>query len=143
MKLIANILYLTIGSIFPILIGALHTWVHFHSLTQPGVRQALSEPIMLMGRQQPPWNTWGVMSFMMGLSFIIIGLLNVVVMQKYTWKSYPPISGILAMLLYLGGVIYVGNTFDALPQYYGGIFGFVLGGICLCIAGLNKSKTVK
>lgn len=133
MNRIANILYFLIGILFPILIGTLHTWVHFTELTKSEVQQALSNPILLMGAEQALWDTWGVMSFMMGTSFVIIGLLNLAMRQQQSWKSYPFIPAIIAMLFYYSCVIYVGSTFQASPQYYGGIFGLLLGFACLTL----------
>ncbi|MEM9846684.1 MAG: hypothetical protein AAF847_02250 [Bacteroidota bacterium] len=142
MNRIANLLYFLFGILFPILIGALHTWVHFTELTKPEVQQALSNPIFLMGKAQPLWNTWGVMSFMMGISFIIIGLLNLAMRQHHSWKAYPFLSAIVAMLLYYCCVIYVGHTFQAMPQYYGGIFGLLLGLACLILTWRGQKPAI-
>ncbi|MEO0732123.1 MAG: hypothetical protein AAFZ52_04775 [Bacteroidota bacterium] len=131
MKRIANMLYFVVGGVFPILIGLLHTWVHFTELTKMEVRVALSTPVFVMGAEQPLWSTWGVMSFMMGISFVIIGLLQLLLQQQRGWQHYPLLNGILLIVLYLSAVIYVGKTFSALPQLYGGIIGMVLTLICL------------
>lgn len=133
-KKIANILYLLLGTIFPLLIGALHTAVHFKDLTTSELHQRLSGSIEIMGSPQGIWNTWGLMSFMMGVSFIIIGLLHLAIIRKNTWRNYPSIPGVLAIVLYLGCVIYAGKTFQALPQYYGGAIGLALAMICLGIS---------
>ncbi|MEO0340667.1 MAG: hypothetical protein AAF242_15835 [Bacteroidota bacterium] len=143
MKQTASLLYFLIGILFPILIGGLHTAVHFMELVQPEVRQLLSQPILIMGAEQSLWNTWGVMSYMMGTSFIIIGLLNIVVMRKYGWRNGPPVMGILVMLLYLSCVIYVGYTYQALPQFYGGLFGILLSLLCLVLAWRGKLQAQK
>lgn len=140
MKQPANIIYLLIGIIFPILIGVLHTIVHFQDLTTPEVRAVLSESIIIMSEEQILWNTWGLMSFMMGISFIIIGLLNINLILKNGWHNYPSVLGILIMLIYLTCVIYISYTFQVLPQFYGGLFGLLLGFICLFITIFHKQK---
>ncbi|MEM6697819.1 MAG: hypothetical protein AAF806_32645 [Bacteroidota bacterium] len=76
MRIVANSIYLLISIIFPVLIGGLHTLVHFQDLTTKEVESMLSESILIMGEAQMLWKTWSLTSFMMGISFIIIGLLN-------------------------------------------------------------------
>jgi len=125
-KKIANILYLVLGAIFPLLIGALHTAIHFKDLITIEIQQLLSGSIEIMGVPQSIWKTWGLMSFMMGVSFIIIGLLHLAIIHKNSWKNYPSIPGLLATVLYLICVIYAGKTYEAFSQYYGGVIGLLL-----------------
>lgn len=134
MKKTARILFLIIGSIFPILIGALHTKVHFAELVIPKVQNDLSGHLTIMSDSIQYYNTWGLMSFMMGLSFIVIGLLNISIFTRLAKDSNPPIFAIVAMMIYLAGVIYVGATFDAAQQFYGGIFGMILAVVCLLLS---------
>jgi len=140
MKKFAHIAYFLIGSLFPILIGALHTLVHFTDLTTPTVKSLLNKSIPIMGANQSLWNTWGMMSFMMGISFVILGLLNLEILYKHR-EHYPPVKGIIIMILYLVCVIYTGLTFEAKPQLYGGIFGLLLGVLCLGIVLANKESS--
>ncbi|HAS45745.1 MAG TPA: hypothetical protein DCS93_35005 [Microscillaceae bacterium] len=140
MKKFARISYFLIGSLFPMLIGGLHTFVHFTDLTTPSVKSLLNKSIPIMGENQSLWNTWGMMSFMMGISFIILGLLNLEILHKRR-EDYPPIQGITVMILYLSCVVYAGITFEAKPQLYGGIFGILLGVICLGITWMGKKAT--
>ena len=136
MSKISRVLYLIAGSVFTILIGALHTFVHFQDLVKPEVQKNLQQEIMIMGESQTMWNTWGIMSFMMGMSFIVIGLLNIHIFNQLSKDEYPPSMGILAMVIYLLSVIYVGYEFAQAPQLYGGFFGLILISIC----GLLKLK---
>lgn len=138
MKKTARILYFIVGCVFPILIGLLHTYVHFKELTIPSVQNHLSDTLTIMGKQVPYYNSWGLVSFMMGASFIVIGLLNLGILSRLTKNDYPPVAAILAMMTYLSAVIYVGITFNAAEQFYGGIFGIVLSLICLFLSVRKK-----
>lgn len=138
----ARIIFIIIGSVFPILIGALHTFTHFNELTSDKVQHLLAESIPINGQEQTLWNTWGIMSFMMGLAFIVIGLLNFTTYRRLGKNEMPPIPTLLAMVIYLLGVIYVGHQFEQAPQFYGGVFGLILTSICmfLCLKGTNIKK---
>lgn len=135
---ISKVLYVIIGAIMPIFIGLLHTYAHFTDLVKPQVREYLQKEITVTGETQIMWNTWGVISVMMGISFIVIGLLNISIIRN-TDKDKPlPTLPIIAMIFYLSAVIYVGYNFNAAMQLYGGISGMTMAIICL-IAHL-KSK---
>ncbi|MEM6318955.1 MAG: hypothetical protein AAF960_14880 [Bacteroidota bacterium] len=126
MKKVTRILFLLVGSIFPIVIGALHTGVHFKELINPEIRTYLQKEFLILGTAQPLWKTWGIVSFMMGASFIIIGLLNIAVL-KSTPKVKPiPTLPIIAVFLYQCCVTYVGYEFSQPFQLYGGLFGLSL-----------------
>lgn len=115
----------------PIFIGGLHMVAHFQDLIKPEVQEFLQKEIEVTGQTQIMWNTWGVMSVMMGISFIVIGLLNLSTLINTPKMKVVPILSIVAMLVYLIAVIYVGNTFNASMQLYGGVVGMVLTVICL------------
>jgi len=140
MQKLATTFYWLVGVIFPVLIGLLHTWVHFTDLTTPAVETALQVPISLIGEQQAAWKTWGIVSFMIRTSFVFIGLLNIILLRQRPAGAPPPLAGWLVMLLYLTCVVYVGVTFAAPPQLYGGIFGLVLGviGLGLSLRGQKQ-----
>jgi len=138
MKKTARIIYFIFGVIMPILVGGLHTFVHFKELITPEVQELLRHEIPLMGQSELLWNTWGLMSFMMGTSFIIIGLLNLTIFSRLDKHEFPPIGAILSMMAYLGFVVYAGNQFHAIPQFYGGIFGLIMMSFCLSLS-LKKS----
>ena len=133
MKKTTRIIYLIIGVVFPIFIGALHTYVHFTELTIPEVQETLSTTLSINGKPELYWNAWGLISFMMGWSFIIIGLLNITIFKLMKKEDYPPVMALITMLLYLFGVIYSSHLFNAPPQFYGAIFGSVLTTICLIL----------
>lgn len=130
---ITRTIYLLLGVVFPILVGALHTWTHFKDLTNANVEMKLTATIDIMGAEQSLWNTWGLMSFMMGVSFIIIGLLHLVIVQKQSREAHPSVLGWCAIILYLICVVYAAQRFSALPQYYGGIIGLGLALLCLAL----------
>lgn len=130
---IINIIYLLLGSVFPILVGVLHTWTHFQDLTTAKIRLQLSSTIDIMGTEQSVWNTWGLMSFMMGTSFIIIGLLHLVIIQKRSRETLPSVQAWSTIILYLICVVYAAKTFSAVPQYYGGIIGLCLALTCVTL----------
>ncbi|MEM6803264.1 MAG: hypothetical protein AAF696_17790 [Bacteroidota bacterium] len=134
MKKTTRTIFLFLGVIFPILIGASHTYTHFSQLIQPEVAGLLQASIEINGQSQSLWNSWGIMSFMMGIAFMIIGLLNGLLFAQMKKDQHPPQAACLIMLLYLGCVIYAGATFEQAPQLYGGIGGFLCMLICI---GLN------
>lgn len=70
----------------------------------------------------------------MGVSFIIIGLLHLVIIEKQSREAYPSVLGWCAIILYLICVVYAAQTFSAVPQYYGGIIGLGLALLCLGIS---------
>ena len=135
----AKILFLIVGCIFPIFIGGLHTATHFSALMTPEINVYLQKEVIILGEQQTLWNTWGVVSFMMGAAFIVIGLLNICILKGTPKNKALPILAILAMLLYQLCVIYVGYEFEAGFQFYGGIFGAILIVICLFLTFRNRS----
>ncbi len=131
MKKTSRILFAIVACIMPIFIGALHTFVHFTDLVKPDVQDYLLKEFVYSGTAQPLWNAWGIMSFMMGMSFIIIGMLNVSVLNRTPKTNSLPLLPVLSMVLYQLCVIYVGSVFNGVFQFYGGIFGLLLITICL------------
>jgi len=131
----ARILYLLVGCIFPIFIGTLHTITHFSQLVRPEISEYLQKEFEILGQSQALWNTWGIVSFMMGASFIIIGLLNISIWRK---NEFLPILAIVAMIIYQICVIYIGYEFAQAFQFYGGIFGLILLFICLILTFKSK-----
>lgn len=122
----ARIIFIMVGCIFPIFIGILHTTTHFSQLITPEINQYLQKEIIILGKLQPLWNTWGIVSFMMGASFIIIGLLNISTLKRLAKTDFIPIIPLIAMILFQFCVVYVGYEFKQGFQFYGGIFGGVL-----------------
>ena len=122
----AKTLFLIVACLFPIIIGSLHTLTHFRDLIKPEIKEYLQEEVDILGTMQPLWNTWGIVSFMMGASFIVIGLLNMAVFRSTPKTGILPILPLLAVIFYQCCIIYVGAEFDQSFQLYGGIFGLVL-----------------
>lgn len=129
----ARILFLMVGCIMPMFIGALHTATHFSQLVIPEIKEILQSEIVIFGVSQPIWNTWGIVSFMMGASFIIIGLLNISIFRNLSKMEYPPVFPILAMIIYQLCVTYVGYEYEQGFQLYGGMVGTVFLLICLML----------
>lgn len=138
MNKIPRVLFLIVGCIFPIFIGGLHTTTHFVELVKPEIHDYLQKEVVILGQEQALWNTWGIVSFMMGVSFIIIGLLNISILKSVPKTNPLPLLSIIAMILYQLSVIYVGYEFEQGFQFYGGIFGLILISICLMLTLKNK-----
>lgn len=137
----AKIIFLLVGCIFPIFIGILHTATHFSDLLTPEIQSHLQQEFVILGTPQPLWNTWGIVSFMMGASFVVIGLLNVATLRRVRAGETLPVLTIIALILFQVCVAYVGYAFGQSFQLYGGIFGGVLALICLLLV-LRPIKTV-
>lgn len=135
-----NILFAFAGVIFPIFVGLLHTFVHFRDLVNPEIESYLQHSIEIMGDKTPIWNAWGMMSVMMGLSFIVIGILNINSLQHSIRKGSMSFITLIGMIIYNMSVIYVGQMYDANPQFYGGMLGLVMILICLAIKIYTKDK---
>ncbi|MEM1127746.1 MAG: hypothetical protein AAGI71_13925 [Bacteroidota bacterium] len=125
MTQISRVLYVVFGILAPCGIGGLHLLVHVQDLTTPAVQELLAHPIAVAGAMQLAWHTWGVMSVMMGASFIIIGLLNVQLFRALPRHRAPSVPMVLVMMGYLACVVYVGYAYEAVPQRYGGIVGLI------------------
>jgi len=128
---IARRLFLLVGCVFPIFIGSLHTFTHFSELTTIEIHNYLQKEVVILNAEQTLWNTWGIVSFMMGASFIIIGLLNSTILRMLPKENPLPLLAIVAMIVYQICVTYVGYAFEQNFQFYGGLFGFVVMLLCL------------
>lgn len=135
----ARILFYIFSIIMPILIGALHTYVHFTELLTPEVFEHLTPKVLINGKQTPLWNAWGLVSFMMGTSFILIGLLNLVAFRKLDKLAPPPIGNSLIIVLFLICVIYAAHTFHAPEQFYGSIVGLIFMTISIVLSLKSKN----
>ena len=140
MRKTARILYLIIGVLITIPIGLLHTYAHFTDLMTPAVKEYLNGTLTVTGNEQSYFAVWGVVSFMMGAAFVVIGLLNLTIYSMMKKEDYPPIFALITMTIYLFCVIYVGYTFNATPQLYGGIFGLILTSITFYLTLRVKSE---
>jgi len=138
MKKAAKIIYIIVGIVMPILTGLLHTYAHFRDLVKPEAKQLLSGELVILDDPTPIYNAWGLMSFMMGASFIVIGLLNYSIIRKMDKIDDLPLSGIFAMFIYLLCVIYAGTVFNASTQLYGSIVGMIFLSICFFLTISSK-----
>lgn len=140
MNKIARILFLIVGCIFPLFIGGLHTLTHFRELLTPEIFDYLQKEVPLLGEKQTLWNVWGMVSFMMGASFIVLGLLNISISKLIPKTKALPVFPIVAVILYQLCVIYVGYEYKGAFQFYGGILGIILISICLILTLSIKEK---
>jgi hypothetical protein len=116
-----RLIFVLFGIIGPIATGALHLFVHFKELVILKVEVMLQNEITIMGDQVLLSNTWGLMSFMMGAAFIVIGLLNLVTYIAHGQGQRIPAGYFLVMMIYGACVVYVGLKFDGAMQLYGGV----------------------
>lgn len=125
MNSLSRIIFFIFGIAMPILIGALHLLAHFNDLLTPEIKSILDRTIPMFNSPTSIWNTWGLMSFMMGASFVVIGILNLSSFRRLSKTEAPPTGLFVGMMVYLVSVIYAGHTFSAQPQFYGGIVGLL------------------
>ncbi len=135
----SKLLFVLVGCIMPIFIGTLHTYVHFKDLLNPEIEEYLQKQFTIAGQEQALWDTLGIVSFMMGISFIVIGLLNLYIFKSIPKNSPLSLMPILVMSAYQLGVIYVGHEYNQAFQFYGGIFGLVVTVVCIAITIQLKS----
>jgi len=131
MKKIARVIFILVACIMPIFIGLLHTATHFNELMTPEIQGHLQKEVDILGEKQPLLHTWGIVSFMMGASFVVIGVLNISMLKLLPKTAFLPTFSILIMLLYQLCVTYVGFQFEQVFQLYGGMFGVILLLICM------------
>ncbi len=142
MNKLAKTFFIIAGCITPIFIGGLHLFVHFKDLIQPKIQNYLQKEMSIFGTEQALWYTWGIVSFMMGASFIIIGLLNIATIKKLHSTDHLPILSIISMMIYQLCVIYVGFEFEQNFQFYGGFLGLILFSISLVLTLRIKNKII-
>lgn len=134
---IARLALQTVAVVF-ILIGALHLEVHYRVLV-PETSATLTQlaDLDLGGITGNIYKMWQGFSFMMGVSFIIIGILVLVFMRKWS-QQYPPIPILVIMMILQGAVIYSGYYFFAAPQLYGGMVGLAFLAVSLTLTLVGK-----
>lgn len=125
MEKLSRILSNVVAILF-VLIGILHTDVHFRELASIEVKSRLSiiHDISLLREQADIWKLWQGFSFMMGVGFIIIGMLRLLGIQTQNVRK--EVMGAATMHLLLIVVIFSGILFFAPPQIYGGVIGLIL-----------------
>ena len=126
---LGTILYL-VGSTMFIVIGLLHTFVHYKILVNPLAQSKMetSGTLRLGTDNVEIWKLWQGMSLLFGLFIVFIGVLNIT-----SWFDLGAVSSIVCIinmaLLLL--VIYSGVQFFGKMQIYGGIVGFTFFSIAL------------
>lgn len=125
MKKTATILSSSVAILF-ILIGLLHTEVHFRELDGDSLRLRLIaiDDVELLGERADLWRLWQGFSFMMGFGFVVIGVLRLVSIRTESFRAQ--IIGACTMALLLITVIISGRLFFSAIQVYGGLFGLTL-----------------
>lgn len=130
----ARILYL-IGSFMFILVGLLHTKVHFNQLTAPKVEEKLKQAKTLrLGKVNSEiWKLWQGFSLGFGALMAIIGINNILALYELEPNAYPPMSICIVNLFVFLFVIYSGKKFFGNAQFYGGFVGLALFGGALLL----------
>lgn len=133
--------YLITVCILPIIIGSMHLFVHFDELVSDQIRKHLLTEVTIVSKAQPLWNTWGMTSLMMGVSFIIIGVLNSIVFIGLPKKNHPSVSLLTIGFFYYLAVFYAGIEFQQNFQIYGGFICGILLLSALILAGVIRRKS--
>lgn len=140
---LVRMVFVFFAVLVPMMIGLLHSYVHFDELTIEAVKDMMSFEVSVLNKPSVAWNSWGLMSFMMGGSFVVIGLLNLSAFLRLKVNAFPPISNMLVMCFYLACVVYASMTFEAKPQLYGGAVGLIFMLVILVITLIQKSHPEK
>ncbi|MEM6737115.1 MAG: hypothetical protein AAF620_13705 [Bacteroidota bacterium] len=125
MKKVPNVLSGIVAILF-IIIGLVHTEVHFRELDNAKVQLRLTaiDDLQLLGQPANIWKLWQGFSFMMGICFLIIGILRLLSIQTKNLKNQ--LIGAFTMVFLLIVVIISGRLFFSAFQIYGGLLGLLL-----------------
>ena len=128
---LGTILYL-IGSIMFIVIGLLHTLVHYKVLTNSFAQSKIeaSGTLKLGNDNVEIWKLWQGMSLLFGLFMVFVGALDITSWYDLGATTPSSIVCIINMALLLL-VIYSGVQFFGKMQIYGGFLGFIFFGVAL------------
>lgn len=140
---LCRIIFLVVAARIPIIIGVMHLYIHFSKLVSPKVEDYLQKGAVISSESPQLWEIWGMTSFMMGLCFIIVGLLNSFTYLKLPKSGFPPLPSVLVMVLYYSGVFYAGIAFEQRFQLYGGLSGILALLLTLAIILRNDNKTLE
>jgi len=111
-----------IGVMF-IFIGALHLNVHFNELVSDDLQKRLSFTTPVMGDAMDVYLAWQGFSFMMGVSFVVIGLLCAI--QGFR-AELPSTMTFLTLIGMFCAVIFSGLFYFGEMQIYGGAAGLAI-----------------
>ncbi len=132
MTKIARILFI-ITNLAGVLIGCLHLMAHYSELVTPALSEALDFDTFVTGQDTNTYKLWQGFSFMMGCSFICIGLLNLVT-SKVSSEGIPPPLYPCLMMAFSCCVAYSGYAFFAAFQLYGGLALVLINGYILWVS---------
>ncbi len=124
---ITRLLYF-LGSSFFIIVGLLHTMVHFKELvsSQNANQIKLAGEIYLMKKKSDVWKLWQGFSLGFGLLMAVVGILNILALYELGRDALPPISICMVNIIVMILVIYMGKNFFDKPQFYGGMLGLLI-----------------
>lgn len=124
---VTRLLYFVGSSLF-IIVGTLHTMVHFRELISAKVAHKIkmADTIDLMKRKAEVWKLWQGFSLGFGLLMAVLGIVNILALYELGANAQPPISICIINILVMILVIYMGKSFFEKPQYYGGMIGFLI-----------------
>ena len=138
-----RIVFLITACRIPVIIGAMHLYVHFIEMVSDRLKPYLTTEVTIAAQKQALWNTWGMTSFMMGICFIILGLLNTLVLSGISKNSSPSFFFLILALCYYLCVGYAGITFNQSFQTYGGFIcsTFLITALIVTRLGRPKNAT--
>ena len=130
----ARILYI-IGSSFFILVGLLHTKVHFAQLVNSSMEQKLKKATTVkLGKVESEiWKLWQGFSLGFGALMMVIGIINILSLYELDETAFPSASICIVNLLVFVFVIYSGKKFFGKMQFYGGFVGVLIFGGALLL----------
>lgn len=125
---------LGIGFVF---IGILHLHAHYTQLINEQTANMMAQEVPEMGVSY--YQLYIGMSFMMGVCFIVIGLLNIFLAKTIEKDAYPSIATTIPMIILMSSVAYCGYNFFGPMQLYSGAIMSGLLIITLFFSLTNKS----
>ncbi len=125
---------LGIGFIF---IGGLHLQAHYSKLINGETASLMAKEVPEMGVTY--YQLYIGFSFMMGVCFLVIGLLNLIGMKNLDKNAFPALATTITMIFLMSSVAYSGLHFFGPMQLYSGSIMSVLLTISLIFRLTNKS----
>lgn len=119
-----------LGCTMFILVGLLHTYVHFNQLVSPFVKEKLKATgnINVGKSKASVWKLWQGMSLLFGLFMIFIGAISIASLIPIDQGTNPTSVIIAINMLLCIVIIYSGFKFFSRMQIYGGVLCFLIMG---------------
>lgn len=130
--------YANAGILFPIAIGV-YTTILPETVMLP-LSAGLGTETQIMGMSTFNWESWGMMSAAAGISFIIIGLLNIHILRNAIKKNILSFTPSLVMAIFWIAMIYMGQAYNNSVQFYTGLIGLPLIVVSFFLSQLNYLK---